>query len=150
MKKKELDHVDRKILNILMKDGRKPIREIAADVFLSSPAVSARITALEKAGYITGYLARIDPTALGYHIKSFIALEVNPVEKQEFYNYIATIPNVVECNNVTGEYSMLLEVFYPSTAELDHFIGELQRFGRSKTLIVFNTPVEHRGIRLEE
>ena len=32
------------------------------------------------------------------------------------------------------------------TVELDQFIGELQRFGRTKTLIVFSTSVEHRGI----
>ncbi|MCR5655468.1 MAG: Lrp/AsnC family transcriptional regulator [Lachnospiraceae bacterium] len=150
MKGNELDHVDRKILNILMKEGRKPIREIAADVFLSSPAVSARISALEKSGYITGYCAKIDPAALGYHIKSFIGLEVKPAEKQEFYSYIASVPNVVECNCVTGEYSMLLEVFFPTTAELDRFIGELQTYGRSKTMIVFNTSVEHRGIHLSE
>ena len=41
---------------------------------------------------------------------------------------------------------MVLEVLFPSTVELDKFIGELQRFGRTKTLIVFSTSVEHRGI----
>ena len=41
---------------------------------------------------------------------------------------------------------MVLEVLFPSTIELDQFIGELQRFGRTKTLIVFSTSVEHRGI----
>ena len=44
---------------------------------------------------------------------------------------------MVECNCVTGDYSMVLEVLFPGTVELDQFIGELQRFGRTKTLIVF-------------
>lgn len=44
---------------------------------------------------------------------------------------------------------MLLEVLFQSTIELDQFIGELQRYGRTKTLIVFSTSVEHRGVIME-
>ena len=43
---------------------------------------------------------------------------------------------------------MLLEVLFPSTDELDQFIGELQEYGRTKTLIVFSTSVEHRGLQI--
>ena len=48
----------------------------------------------------------------------------------------------------SGDYSMLLEVLFENTMELDQFIGELQHFGRTKTLIVFSTSVEHRGVKL--
>ena len=43
---------------------------------------------------------------------------------------------------------MLLEVLFPDTVTLDQFIGELQTYGRTRTLIVFSTSVEHRGIFL--
>lgn len=148
MKHEELDDVDKEILNMLQQDARIPIKEIAAKVFLSSPAVSSRISHLEEQGYIEGYHAVLNPIALGYHIKAFINLEVEPVEKKEFYPYIKSCPNVIECNCVTGDYSMLLEVLFHSTMELDHFIGELQTYGRTKTLIVFSTSVEHRGVIL--
>lgn len=148
MKKETLDHIDIKILNILQEDASTPIKEIAAQVFLSSPAVSARIERMERQGYILGYHAQVNPVALGYHIKAFINLEVEPVRKKEFYPYIKQAGNVIECNCVTGDYSMLLEVLFPSTVELDQFIGELQSYGRTKTLIVFSTSVEHRGLRL--
>lgn len=148
MKHEELDYVDKEILNMLQQDARTPIKEIAAKVFLSSPAVSSRISHLEELGYIQGYHAVLDPIALGYHIKAFINLEVEPIEKKEFYPYIRSCPNVIECNCVTGDYSMLLEVLFHSTMELDHFIGELQTYGRTKTLIVFSTSVEHRGVVL--
>jgi len=146
MKNNELDSIDRQILNILQVNGRISIKELAAQVFLSSPAVSSRIEQLEKKDYISGYQAVINPIKMGYHIKAFVNLEVEPTSKQEFYPYIQTCANVIECNCVTGDYSMLLEVLFPSTNELDVFIGELQRFGRTKTLIVFSTSVEHRGV----
>ena len=43
---------------------------------------------------------------------------------------------------------MLLEVLFPSTSRLDQFIGELQQFGKTKTLIVFSTVVDHRCTKL--
>ncbi len=149
MKKNELDHIDYEILKMLQRDARMPLKEIASKVFLSSPAVSARIDNLVKKGYIEGFHARINPEVMGYHIKAFINLEVKPEDKKEFYPFIKECQNVVECNCVTGNYSMLLEVLFQSTVELDHFIGELQRYGRTKTLIVFSTSVEHRGVIIE-
>lgn len=148
MKKRELDHIDYKILNILQENAVTPVKEIAEQVFLSSPAVAARIERLEKQGYITGYHAQVNPLKLGYHIKAFISLEIEPVRKKEFYPYIKECGNVIECNCVTGDYSMLLEVVFPDTVALDQFIGELQCYGRTRTVIVFSTSVEHRGIRM--
>ncbi len=146
----ELDHIDEQIIKLLHENARTPLKAIANQVFLSSPAVSARIERLENAGIITGYSARLNAAELGYHIKAFINLEVHPGQKQDFYPYIKSCNNVVECNCVTGDYAMLIEVMFKSTEELDHFIGELQTFGSTKTQIVFSTSVEHRGIPLAE
>ena len=55
MKKHTLDHIDYKILNRLQENATIPVKVIAEEVFLSSPAVAARIERLEKQGYITGY-----------------------------------------------------------------------------------------------
>lgn len=148
MKNNALDHIDREILDMLQENARISLKEIAEKVFLSSPAVSARIDNLMECGYIEGFHARINVEKMGFHVKAFINLEVSPVDKQEFYPYIKSCKNVVECNCVTGDYSMLMEVLFPNTDELDQFIGELQRFGRTKTLIVFSTPVEYRGLQI--
>lgn len=151
-KMRKLDKIDLKIIQILQKNARTPLKEIAAQVFLSSPSVSARIEKLEQEGVITGYTAKVNPLYLNYHIKAFINLEVEPLQKTVFYPFIEAIPNVVECNCVTGDYSMLIETLFESTAQLDHFINELQQFGRTKTQIVFSTSVEQREVpvRLEE
>ena len=114
------------------------------------PGSLGRIERLEKEGYITGYQVKLNPALLGYPIKAFINLEVEPVQKKEFYPYIEKVHNVVECNCVTGDYSMLIEGLFVSTIELDQFIGELQHFGRTRTQIVFSTSVEHRQVTAHE
>lgn len=141
-----IDQTDLQILSLMRLDARVSMKKLAEKTFLSSTAVAARIEKLEKAGYIDGYYTRIKPEAFGLNIKAFISLEVEPIQKKDFYPYIRSCPNVVECSCVTGEFSMLLEVVFASTTQLDHFIGELQRFGKTKTQIVFSTPVEHRDI----
>ena len=141
-----MDSVDEKIIQLLQKNARISIKDIASQVFLSSPAVTARIDRLEKIGIIRGYHAQIDPEALGYRIKAFVNLEMEPSQKTEFYAYVENVPNVIECNCVTGDYAMLLQVEFWNTNELDHFVNELQRFGKTKTQIVFSTSVEHRNL----
>lgn len=142
-----MDHIDVKILHILQTNARTPLKVIAEKVYLSSPAVAARINRLETDGIIARYHTEINWLKLGYHITAFINLEVEPIQKSEFYPFIKSCPNVIECNCVTGQYAMLIKVCFKSTMELDTFIGQIQLFGRTSTQIVFSTAVEHRGIQ---
>ena len=98
MKNDELDNIDKMIITMLQENARMSLKEIAQKVYLSSPAVSARIENLVQNGYIEGFHARINPIKLGYHIKAFINLEVSPIDKKDFYPYINSCKNVVECN----------------------------------------------------
>ena len=139
-----IDDTDRQILSLLKDNARIPAKRIAEKTFLSPTAIATRIERLEEEGYITGYHAHLNPELLGFQVKAFINLEVDPVRKKEFYPYIQSQLNVVECNCVTGDFSMLVEVLFSTTSDLDVFINELQHFGRTKTLIVFSTSVEHR------
>lgn len=52
MTKNALDMIDEKIVELLQENARIAIKEIAAQVFLSSPAVTARIERLESKGII--------------------------------------------------------------------------------------------------
>ncbi len=145
-----MDHIDVTLLAMLQQNARTPIKVMTENVYLSSPAVSARIDKLEKQGFITGYTADVNPMKIGYRITAYINLEMSPKRKQEFYPFIRACPNVLECNCVTGPYSMLIKAAYPSTVELDSFIGQLQRFGNTSTQIVFSTSVQPRGIDVEQ
>ena len=144
-----LDEIDIKLITLLQKNARYSLKQLAQEVYLSSPAVSARIERLEKLGVITGYHASVNQQKLGYHITAFINLAMDPDQKPVFYPFISACPNVIECNCVTGSYSMLIKVAYPSTQELDAFIGQLQKFGNTMTQIVFSTAVPHRSIALD-
>ena len=101
---------------------------------------------MEANDLIKHYYADIDYPSMGYVVKAFINLEVKPEDKSEFYPFIEKIPNVIQCDCVTGDYSMLIQAAYQRPEELDHLVNELQKFGRTKTEIAFSTPIEHRPI----
>lgn len=145
-----MDKIDRKIINSLQKNARASLKDLSKECFISSPAIAARINKLEKAGIINGYHSSIDMEKIGFHVRAFIQVQLEPRQKQEFYPYVQSIPNVVECNCVTGDYSEIMEVIFPSTTDLDDFINTIQqRFGKTSTQIVFSTSVQHRGITLD-
>lgn len=143
-----MDKIDKKLMSLLQQNARYSLKQLAEAVFLSSPAVSSRIEKLEREGYITGYHAVVNYEKLGYHITAFINLEMNPKQKPTFYPFIEGCSNVLECNCVTGTYSMLIKVAFPTTQELDTFIGQLQQFGNTQTQIVFSTAVPSRDIQI--
>lgn len=141
-----MDSIDLKILSLLQQNARMPLKLIAENVFLSSPATAARIEHLEKSGVISGYRAELDLKKMGFPVIAFINLELRPDQKPEFYPFICSRPNVLECSCVTGHFSMHIKVAFDSTENLDSFIGDLQKFGSTETQIVFSTPQPTRGV----
>lgn len=134
-----MDAVDLKLLTLLQQNARMPLKALAQQVFLSSPATAARIERLEKEGLITSYSVRLDLKKIGLPITAFINLELDPAQKPSFYPFVRSHPNVLECNCVTGRYSQLIKVAFDSTETLDAFIGELTRFGHTETQIAFSS-----------
>ena len=137
-----IDNIDIQILNLLKMDARTPLDELASQTGLTTSVISERLTNLENSGYIKGYHADIDLEKIGYKIKAFVLMSVLPDDQRRFYDFIQKKDCILECSHITGQFSMLLKVIFPTTSELDTFIGELQEFGKTETRVVFSTVLE--------
>ncbi|RWP85262.1 MAG: Lrp/AsnC family transcriptional regulator, partial [Mesorhizobium sp.] len=73
-----LDDLDRNLLEILVKDARTSLKELAAQVGLSSPSVSERLRRLEERGVIRAFTVEIDPLALGYTLQAIVRIRPLP------------------------------------------------------------------------
>lgn len=139
-----MDTADRVILKTLAKNGRTPIKVLAEKVFLSSPAVSARVDRLEKSGLIESYQAQLNPKALGYDFMAYINLAFQPEHRGEIEALLSSCPNILECHHVTGPYNLLMRAVFTSTAEMERFVTHLQTYGSTQTQIVFSTLIGPR------
>ncbi len=144
-----MDDNDIKLISLLQDNARNTLKKLSEQIFLSSPAVAARIEKLQRDGIITGYHADVNYEKLGYHIIAFINVEMSPKEKPGFIAFAKEDPSVIECNVVSGNYTMLVKAAFRSTSEMERFVSRVQRFGTTETHIVFSTPIPARGIKLD-
>ena len=78
-----MDDLDRKILALLAKNARMPVKEIAEKVALTSPAVSSRIHKLETDGIISGYTVMLNRPSDRVYVDALISLSVAPSQRDE-------------------------------------------------------------------
>ena len=137
-----IDGTDVQIMNLLKANARASLVELAGQLNVTEEEISERIDNLERSGYIKGYYTDIDLEKIGYRIKAFIMISVLPEDQRKFYDFIQKEDCILECSHITGAFSMLLKVVFPSTNDLDTFIGQLQEFGKTETQVVFSTVME--------
>ncbi len=116
-----LDRTDRKILDLLQRDGRLSNAELAEQVSLSPSPCLRRVRALEEAGVIRQYVALVDPARIGLGLLAYVVVKLEkrgrmPVD--EFSRAVQAWPEVVACYAMTGDMDYLLRV---QVEDLEHF-----------------------------
>ncbi len=121
------DGLDRKILNILMKNARAPFVEVAKQCRVSGAAIHQRVRRLIASGVITGSQYTVNPKKLDYHTCAFIGMQVNLVSTRthnEVFEKIKQIPEIVECHHISGKYSLLAKIYTRDNEGLKDVIVE--------------------------
>ena len=123
----KLDSKDRKILQILQKNAKVNIKEIAYKVGLSTTPVYERIKRLEKKGIISYYSAIIDKEKIGLELTVFCQVSLQTHAKsliERFENAIRNMPEVVEAHHIAGNFDYLLKIVARDSKQYHHFIIE--------------------------
>jgi len=127
MKKPRLDPIDLKILEILQANGRITNVELAKQVECSAPPCLRRVRALEEAGFIQGYRARVDANMLGLGVTVFamVGLESQAeVDLQAFESRVSEWPEVLECHMLNGEIDFILKCVSTDLESFQEFLTQ--------------------------
>ena len=138
-----MDDLDRRILSLLAQNARMPVKEIAEQVSLTSPAVSSRIHKMETDGIIRGYTVTLNRPADRLYVDALFSLSAAPSHREELLSLLQNSKEVLRCYHVTGEYTFLIKVSCGSMTRLEHLILEFQKLGSTNTQIILSTPVDH-------
>lgn len=125
---RDLDRIDLKILEILQREGRISVTELAERVSLSATPCSDRVKRMEREGVITGYHARVNPAALGKNLLVFLEIKLSAksgdvfdkVKKELLY-----VPEVMECHLVSGDFDYLVKARLTEMNEYRRLLGEI-------------------------
>ena len=125
---RDLDRIDLKILDILQREGRICVTELAERISLSATPCSDRIKRMEREGVISGYHARVNPAALGKNLLVFLEIKLSAksgdvfdkVKKELLY-----VPEVMECHLVSGDFDYLVKARLTEMNEYRRLLGEI-------------------------
>jgi Lrp/AsnC family transcriptional regulator for asnA, asnC and gidA len=118
-KKLDLDPLDYKILEILMRDANLPYTEIGQRLEVSGGTVHVRMKKMESLGIVKGAQLLIDYSKIGWDITAFLGIYL---DKSSLYNDVAkqleAIPEVVNIHYTTGIYSIFAKIICRDTQHL--------------------------------
>jgi Lrp/AsnC family leucine-responsive transcriptional regulator len=146
----DLDDLDRRILELLLRDGRAPAAHIADQVGLSRPAVAERIEKLERQGVVRGTTVVIEPESVGRGVTAFVAARgatLDPKAWRRFRDLMQS-DEILEVHTVAGDDCYLLKVRTDSIASLNVLVSKLTSPPISlatRTTIVMKTHCEKIG-----
>ncbi|MGR3907517.1 Lrp/AsnC family transcriptional regulator [Burkholderia sp. SR8] len=126
----QLDRIDRGMLDMLQQDGRISNARLAEAFSLSETSCWRRLRRLEEAGLIAGYHARLDRRKLGFGVMAFVQIVCTQHSEEvtaEFERLIDASPNVLACDNTTGEADFLLQVVAADLDDYSHFVERVLR-----------------------
>lgn len=125
---RELDRTDRLILDILQREGRIAMRDLAERVHLSATPCAERVRRMERDGVIRGYHARVDPAALGQNLLVFLEIKLSAKSGDVFDRVkeeLLYVPEVMECHLVSGEFDYLVKARLPEMSAYRRLLGEI-------------------------
>ena len=140
----DLDATDARILGALVNDARISIADLARSVDLSPPSVSERIKRLEEAGVIEGYTLTINPKALGLPIAAWLRIRPIPGQLQKVADILRGLPEIVECDRITGEDCFIARAHVQSVDDLEKLIDQIIPHAMTNTSIIQSSPVKRR------
>ena len=148
-----LDDIDRKILAVLQGDALVSQSYIANLIGHPTSTVNDRISRMRKNGTIKNLVANIDASKAGLSVLAFISVLIDWNKSNETFSAaVKRMPEVLECHNVTGDWSYLLKVRAINNSTLEELISnKIKSFPgvtRSETIFVLQTDKETSALPL--
>jgi len=117
------DDLDRRIIGLLQKDGRRPNTEIAQILGVTETTVRKRIGRLLSEDLIK-VVAVPSPEVVGMTMSAIIGITVDMARNQEVAEALVAMPQTRYVGFSTGSYDLITEVFFRSHEELLHLLGQ--------------------------
>ena len=148
-----MDSIDRALLSLLQKDGRRASADLAKEIGLSVSATNERVRKLIDSGAVRAIEATIEPASVGLYVAAFIFVDLDyGCSEEEFVSTVKAFDEVQELHHVTGSHSYLLKVREKTNADLNMFMArhlkKVPGVRSTETLIVLETEKETSSLPL--
>lgn len=124
-----LDAKDKKILELLSRDGRMSITSIAHEVELSPDGTKYRLDRLLKEHVIAGFTAVVNPPKIGLPLYACVWMSLwnhTPEKENEFIKYLRSASYIVYAMKTLGQWDVGLEIYAKDAGHLDEILAQMR------------------------
>ena len=142
-----MEDLDRRIVGLLLQDGRMSFTDLGKVTGLSTSAVHQRVRRLEERGVIQGYRAIVDYNALGMPLVAFISITpTDSAAPDDVVDHLRDIGDIEACHSVAGEESYILKARVCTPGDLEDLLAQVRTSAMvsTRTTVVLSTPWEER------
>ena len=143
-----MEDLDRRIVGLLLQDGRMSFTDLGKVTGLSTSAIHQRVRRLEERGVIQGYRAVVDQNALGMPLLAFISVTpTDPAAPDDVADRLRDISDIEACHSVAGEESYILKARVATPGDLENLLARVRSSANvsTRTTVVLSTPWEERS-----
>ena len=122
-----LDRFDRQIIDVLSREGRLPVTDLAKRIGISKSPCQARLKRLQQEGYILGFRAVLDPRKLGKEHGAFTEVtlsDTREVALRAFNDAVQNVPEIEQCHMIAGSFDYLLKIRTSDIQSYRKILGE--------------------------
>ncbi len=142
-----LDHVDLALLEALADDPRATVVALSERLRMSRNTVQARMTRLDRSGVFLSYERALSTRAMGYPIDAVISVVLRQPDLPRIAEELATIPEVLQAQGLSGQVDLLVRVVARDTRHLfaiDARILAIDGVERTETSLMMDEVIPHR------
>jgi Lrp/AsnC family leucine-responsive transcriptional regulator len=143
-----MEDLDRRVVELLLADGRTSYTDLGRATGLSTSAAHQRVRRLEERGVISGYRAVIEPTLMGLPLTALVSVTpFDPSEPDDVPDRLRHITEIEDCYSVAGDESYVLKVRVATPGDLEDLLARIRSAANvsTRTTVVLSTPWEGRS-----
>ncbi len=127
---RELDRIDKRILDELQKNARISYVDLGQQVGLSTSPCLERVKRLENEGFIKGYTAILDPDKMNAALMVYVEIKLEYDSRsifEQFKDAALNIPQLLECHLLSGDFDYLMKIRVADMSEYRQLLGDILR-----------------------
>jgi Lrp/AsnC family leucine-responsive transcriptional regulator len=143
-----MEDLDRRLVELLLADGRMSYTDLGKATGLSTSAAHQRVRRLEERGVVSGYRAVIEPTRMGLPLTALVSVTpFDPSEPDDVPDRLRHVVEIEDCYSVAGDESYVLKVRVATPGDLEDLLARIRSAANvsTRTTVVLSTPWEGRS-----
>ncbi|MHA1209652.1 MAG: Lrp/AsnC family transcriptional regulator [Candidatus Freyarchaeota archaeon] len=121
-----MDEINKKIIDMLIKDSRRPYREIAEELGVTESTVRKRVKKLVEDKVIERFTLALNPEKSGRSVIAYVTAYPQNQREREVEELVKELPEVVEAYSMSGKCGVNMKVEVKDLQSLNRFLEKLQ------------------------